>query len=92
MRTKKSFWLYVMIALALPLSAQEHKVRLQPFASDGFPVSRVNGVDSDVVTAGMAAVAPVSEKFFLRPVVDGGGSFAIDPPKPTPTTPVFKQE
>lgn len=90
MRIKKFPWLCAMIALILPLSAQEHNVRLQPFASDGFSVSRVNGTKSDIVTAGMAVVAPISEKFFIRPFVGAGRSFAIEPSQPTPSVPVLQ--
>ena len=90
MRIKKFPWLCAMVALAFPLAAQDRNVRLQPFASDGLSVSRANGVKSDVVTAGMAAVAPISKKVFIRPFVAAGKSFAIDPPKPTPSVPVLQ--
>lgn len=87
---KTKLFLYMMICSAFPLVAQERSVLIQPFVSDGFFASRVNGANTDLLTAGVAVIAPVSKKFFVRPLVAAGRSFAIDPPKPTPSVSVFQ--
>lgn len=83
-------FLLCAVIFAAPLVAQDQNVHAQPFVSNGISVSRANGTKSDVLTVGVAAIVPISGKFFARPVVAIGRSFAIDPLKPAPSVPVFQ--
>jgi hypothetical protein len=83
-------FLLCAIIFVAPLVAQDRNVHAQPFMSNGISVSRANGMKSDILTVGVAAIVPISKKFFARPIVAAGRSFAIDPPKPVLSVPVFQ--
>ncbi len=74
----------------LALTAQERTIHLQPFAGAGISVSRANGTESFVTTAGTAVIVPITKKFFLRPVIGAGKSFPLNPPKPTVSVPILQ--
>ena len=83
-------WLCALAFLTSPLLAQEYSIHAQSFVSDSISVSRANGRKGDVLTGGVAVVVPVYKKLFVRPVVGAGKSFAINPPKATPSVPVIQ--
>jgi hypothetical protein len=58
----------VFIFFALALVAQDRNVKYQPFVGSGIATAWTNGAHSVISTAGVAAVIPIRNKFFLRPV------------------------